>query len=51
MYFKEKWCGTAEIDPLFGYVDGFQTDPNRGHNDFVYIPANSVYFLEDERLL
>ena len=29
LYFKEKWCNTAEKDPLFGLVDGFQIDPNK----------------------
>lgn len=27
LYFKEKWCGTAEKYPLFGRVDRFQIGP------------------------
>ena len=26
LYFKEKWCRTAETDPLLGDVDGFRID-------------------------
>ena len=29
LYFKEKWSGTAEKEPLFGRVDSFQIGPRR----------------------
>ena len=29
LYFKGKWCSTAEKDLLFGRIDDFQIDPNK----------------------
>ena len=33
MYFKKNWGSMTEKEPLFGYVDIFQTSPRRPAKD------------------
>ena len=33
LYFKGKWRGAGQKDPLIGRVDGFQIGPNKNSNE------------------